>query len=469
MNIMKLKRLFFIAIAASLLLASCQKSEPQKPTEDWDTPVASIGKNNRVIYEVNVRNFSKAGNFDGVRNDIDRLYKLGVDILWLMPIHPIGVTGRSGSLGSPYSVRDYMAVNPDYGTVDDFKNLVNAAHAKGMKVWMDWVPNHTAMDHVWFKEHFTYYAQKSGKPYNPVIGGITWSDVYQLNMKSAEVHNAMIECMKYWVSECKVDGFRFDYASSDMISNDFWVSARAALTAINPDLEFMAEADCSTEYATLLTNFDFDYAWGFNDRMNDFMISKDLNKFKDDCKALFNNDRYQGGKGKMVYVTNHDLNADYGTEFSRFSNFLSIMTAISFTLYDMPLIYNGQEVGDDQQMNLFDKQTVTWGNKNEKIETLIKKLCRLKRTTKALASASERGSLYLMPTENQEEIFSYKRTNGDSEVVVILNFSGKRVDSQFAGTVPMGVFRDYLDGGDVNFSEDPRFSVPAYGVKIYRK
>lgn len=468
---MKLYKILLSVIAASLLLASCQNNEPQKPTEDWDTPVASIGKNNRVIYEVNVRNYSKAGNFAGVTADMDRLYKLGVDIIWLMPIHPVGVVGKNGSMGSPYAVRDYTKVNPDYGTIDDLKALVNAAHAKGIKVWMDWVPNHTSMDHVWLSNPttYTYYAQRAGKPYNPVIGGVTWSDVYQLNMKSATVHTAMIECMKPWVQDCGIDGFRFDYASSNMISNEFWVSMRSALTAINPNLEFMAEADCSTDNEALLANFDFDYAWGFNDKMNDYMSTKDLAQFKEDCKTLFNNDRYKKGKGKMVYVTNHDLNADYGTEFSRFANYLSIMTAVSFTIYDMPLIYNAQEVGDDQQMNLFDKQTITWGNKNEKIETLIKKLVRLKRTTKALASASERGSLYIMPTEDQDKIFSYKRTNGESEVVVILNFSNKHVDSQFAGTVPLGTFRDYLDGGDVNFAQDPRFTVPAYGVKIYRR
>lgn len=466
---MKATKILFTVMVFALLMTSCKSNEPSKPTEDWDTPVASIGKNNRVIYEINVRNFSKEGNFAGVTEQIDRLYRLGVDIIWLMPIHPVGIEGHNGSMGSPYAVRDYMAVNPDYGTIDDFKNLINAAHAKGIKVWMDWVPNHTAMDHVWLKEHYTYYAQKAGKPYNPVIGGVTWADVYQLNMKNEEVHNAMIDCMKFWVSECGIDGFRFDYASSDMISNDFWVSAKTALTAVKADLEWMAEADCSTDNEKLLANFDFDYAWGFNDKITAFAASPAVTDLQAACQDLFNNKRYADGKAKMVYVTNHDLNADSGTEFTRFGRHLANMTVLSFTIYDMPLIYNGQEVGDDQHMNLFDKQTINWGNTDDKIQTLVKKLCRLKRTTKALASGSERGSLYIMPTENTTDLFSYKRSNGDSEVVVIMNFAGHSVTSQFAGVVPEGVFRDYLDGGDVSFADDPTFTIPAYGCKIYRK
>ncbi|MCQ2351634.1 MAG: alpha-amylase family glycosyl hydrolase [Paludibacteraceae bacterium] len=464
---MKATKILLSVIALAMLMASCGKNNPVKPTENWDTPVSSIGVNNRVIYEVNVRNFSKEGNFAGVTAQLDRLYKLGVDIIWLMPIHPIGIEGHNGSIGSPYAVRNYMEVNSDYGTIDDFKNLVSAAHSKGMKVWMDWVPNHTAMDHPWVKDHPEYYA--GSKPYHPTISGVTWADVYQLDMKKEATYKAMTECMKYWVGECDIDGFRFDYASSNMIANDFWVYAKAELSKIKSGLEWLAEADCSVDNESLLANFDFDYAWGFNDKITAFAASPVITDLQASCQELFNNKRYTGGKAKMVYVTNHDLNADSGTEFTRFGRHLANMTVLSFTIYDMPLIYNGQEIGDDQHMNLFDKQTIWWGNTNDGIQTLIKKLCRLKRTTKALASGAERGSLYIMPTEDIENLFSYKRTNGESEVVVVMNFSGKSVTSQFAGSVPQGKFRDYLDGGDVEFSSDPTFTVPAYGCKIFRK
>lgn len=465
---MKTIKIIISSLIIALLFASCKKNEPVGPTEDWDTPVQSIGTGNRVIYEMNVRNFTKEGNLVAAQAQIDRLYTLGVDIIWVMPIHPIGVVDRSGTLGSPYAVKDYMSVNPDYGTLDDFKNFVAAAHVKGIKVWMDWVPNHTAKDHPWVTEHPEYYA--GANPYSPA----GWPDVYQLDMRKEATHEAMIECMTYWVQACDIDGFRFDYASSAMISDSFWESARAAIDPIKK-LEWMAEADFNSydpdapKYEETRKYFDFDYAWRFNSQLDEFVTSKDVTDLRKACEELFNDARYNTGLAKMVYVTNHDLNADDGTEFDRFSRYLFNITALTFTLYDMPLIYNAQEVGDDQRMSLTEKQTITWGNTTESIESLIKKLCRLKRTTPALTSGAQRGSLYLMPTEDQENIFSFKRSVGASEVIVIMNFSDKSVESQFAGNVPTGVFRDYLDGGDVTFEQNPTFTVPAFRCKIYRK
>lgn len=465
---MKTIKLILSSLIIALLFASCNNAEPVLPTEDWDSPVQSIGAGNRVIYEMNVRNFSKEGTLAAAMTQIDRLYTLGVDIIWLMPIHPIGVEGRSGSMGSPYSVKDYMSVNPDYGTLEDFKNFVSAAHSKGIKVWMDWVPNHTAKDHPWVTEHPEYYA--GARPYSPA----GWPDVYQLDMRKEATHTAMIECMQYWVEECDIDGFRFDYASSDMISTSFWASARAAIDPIKR-IEWMAEADFNSydpdapKYEETRQYFDFDYAWRFNSQLDAFVQTKNVDDLRKDCEELFNDARYKESLAKMVYVTNHDLNADDGTEFDRFSHYLYNITALTFTIYDMPLLYNGQEVGDDQRMNLVDKQTITWGNTDDKIELLIKKLCRLKRTTPALTTGAQRGSLYLMPTEDQDKLFSFKRSNGASEVIVIMNFSGKSVESQFAGIVPTGVYRDYLDGGDVTFTDNPTFTIPAYSCKIYRK
>ncbi len=465
---MKTIKIIISSLILALLFASCKKSEPVKPTEDWNSPVESIGVGNRVIYEMNVRNFSKEGTLAAAQTQIDRLHTLGVDIIWLMPVHPIGVVGRSGSMGSPYAVKDYMSVNPDYGTLADFKSFISAAHAKGIKVWMDWVPNHTAKDHPWVSEHPEYYA--GAAPYSPS----GWPDVYQLDMRKPATHAAMIECMKFWVEQCDIDGFRFDYASSDMISTSFWAAAHEAIDPIKK-LEWMAEADFNSydpnapKYEETRKYFDFDYAWRFNSQMEAFVTSKDIADLRKACEELFNDARYKEGLAKMVYVTNHDLNADDGTEFDRFSRYLYNLTALTFTLYDMPLIYNAQEVGDDQRMNLTERQTITWGNTTPSIEDLIKKLCRLKRTTPALTTGAQRGTLYLMPTEDQDNIFSFKRSNGSSEVIVILNFSGKSVDSQFAGNVPVGVYRDYLDGGDVTFEQNPTFTVPAYSCKIYRK
>ncbi len=464
-----IKYIISTLVASSLLFSACTTVEPIDPDQpNWDTPVASIGENNKVIYEVNVRNFSKSGDFNGLRAELGRLNKMGVDVLWLMPIHPIGVEKRSGTMGSPYSVKDFKAINPDYGTNDDFKNLIKDAHDMQMEIWIDWVANHTAWDNSWITEHPEYYAKKGGKPYAPVINDIEWSDVAQLKMTALATQDAMIDAMKYWVSEFNIDGFRCDYASSPMIPATFWSKARTEIDAIK-EVKWMCEADCETYYDDLLESFDYDYAWGFNDRLSDFATNGDLESLRQNCSDLFNNDRYSNGKSRMVYLTNHDLNADKGSEFSRFGTKLKALTVLYFTIYDMPLLYNGQEVGDDQQMGLFTKESVIWNNSTPEIETLIKKLSRLKRTTPALSGGSERGSIYIYPTDDMENIFAFQRKKGDSEVLVLLNFSSKSVSAQFAGNQPIGDFKNYLDGGTVNFANDPRFTLPANGYAVYLK
>ncbi|NDV81645.1 hypothetical protein D0T87_06565 [Bacteroides sp. 51] len=421
--------------------------------------IQPITKSNRVIYEVNVRNYSTGGNFAGLQKDLQRLKEVGVDILWLMPIHPIGEQNRGGTLGSPYSVKDYKAVNPDYGTLADFKSLVSAAHALNMEVWLDWVANHTAWDHPWVSEHLDYYAEKNGqRPYSPE----NWTDVAQLDFNNPGLRAAMIDAMQYWVREADIDGYRCDAVTYVPLS--FWKEARPEVDKIKK-ITWLAEGD-KPEYMEV---FDYDYAWGFNNDLNDFGKSKDVSKLIQACENLYNNADY-ASKGRMVYLTNHDLNAYDGTEFTRYGGFVLPLTVLYFTIYDMPLLYNGQEIGMNKTMGLFDANPVAWTPVNTTMSNLIKQLTRLKRTQPALESGAGRGTLTRYQTTSSN-VYAYSRKKGDSEVVVLLNFSSAPANTRFNGATPSGEFKNYLstDTDKLTFTAQTTVTLPANGYAIYVK
>jgi len=449
----------YLLFGLALLVAAqaCNKS-PHEPEPEVE--VKPISENNKVIYEVNLRNYSAAGNIIGLKNDLPRLQSLGVDILWLMPIHPIGQQNRLGSKGSPYSVRDYKAIHPDFGTADDFKALVAAAHEAGMEIWLDWVANHTAWDHAWVAEHPDYYAanQAGVRPYSPM----NWTDVIQLDFNNPAMRAAMIEAMKYWVVEFDIDGYRCD-AATLFIPLSFWTEARTAVDAVKP-IKWLCEGD----NPAYMPAFDFDYAWAFNNALNDFGINKNLSQLKTACNTLFHHPSY-AHKGRMVYLSNHDLNAYEGTEFQRYGSFLLPLTVLYFTIYDLPLIYNGQEVGLNKSMGLFEVSRVEWSPVNPVINRLFKKLTALKRTQKALESGSNRGSLFSYTTTNDANVYAYSRKRDENEVLILLNFSNAPLTLSFTGSPPSGLFTDFLESGKMQFTAQTQLSLPAFGFSIYVK
>lgn len=446
-------------LTLSLLLCSagaCSKDDdtgswPQIPNEE----VSPISPNNRVVYEVNLRNYSAEGNFKGLEQDLPRLRELGIDILWLMPVHPIGVKNRIGTKGSPYSVKDYKAINPDYGTADDFKSLVKAAHASGMEIWMDWVANHTAWDHPWATSNLAYYAVKDGRrPYSPE----GWADVAQLDYKNKELRAAMIDAMSYWVREFDIDGYRCDAAT--YVPLTFWKEARAVIDPLKK-ITWL----CEGENPAYMQVFDYDYAWDFNNRLNAFGESNNVKQLVSDCNKLASNNTY-ADKGRMVYLTNHDLNNDTGSEQQRYGANLLPLTVLYFTVYDMPLIYNGQEVGMNKRMNLFEVSPVEWKPVNETLNTLLKRLTQLKRTQPALEDGANRGTLKVYPTNN-DQVFVYSRKRGTNEVLIMLNLSPHPVSFSFSNTTPQYTMFDYLGQGSVSFSLQSELSLPANGYAVY--
>lgn len=450
-------KIIVLMLISCLLFNSCSDDDDTW-TDIPNAQVKPISSKNKVIYEANVYSYSAEANFKGLEKDLPRLKEMGIDILWLMPIHPIGIENRSGTLGSPYSVRDYKAINPDFGTTEDFRSLVNAVHAQGMEIWLDWVANHTAWDNVWWKEgHEEYYAEKDGiKPYSP--GG--WLDVIQLDHNNIGLRNAMADAMKYWVSEFDIDGFRCDAA--DRVPLEFWKEVRRQVDAVKK-VTWLSEGWDPGH----LEVFDYDYAWDFSDSMIEFGKGNDVSILVEASKKLHKDPVYKN-KSRMVYITNHDLNAYEGGEFGLYKDNVLPLAVLSFTIYDMPLIYSGQEIGMNKSMNFSEVSPVQWTPANKVYINLYKKLTQLKRTQPALEDGANRGALKIYQTSN-DKVFAYSRVRGDNEVMVILNFSEAPVRVRFTGDVPSGRFKDYLDNTFYEFSAEEGISMHAKGYAIYVK
>lgn len=446
-----------LVIFFSFVLFNCGDKTVTNIEETVNTYVSPVSSKNRVIYEINVRNYSAAGTFKAVQADLPRLKELGADIIWLMPIHPIGQEKKNGSLGSPYAVQDYKAINPDLGSEQDFKDLIKAAHALSIDIWMDWVANHTAWDHDWVTSHLNYYAEKNGqRPYAP--NG--WEDVAQVDYNNAQLREAMIDAMKYWVQEFDIDGYRCDAATFVPLS--FWTQARTEVDAIK-QITWLCEGD----NAAYMKVFDYDYAWAFNDALNEFGTGSDISGLVSACQALNNNPDYQK-KGRMLYLTNHDLNAHHGTEFSRYGANVLPLTVLYYTIYDMPLVFYGQETGRNQVMSLFDKDPLNWEPANKNFNTLFTKLSNLKRTQPALEDGEKRGKLSIIPTSNPN-VFVYSRKRDHNEVLVLLNFNNAPVNFKWSSTFPSGTFTNFLTDEKKTFSKESTVFLPEKGYSIFVK
>ena len=358
-------------LSAGLLLASCNAGGGASSRAD--ELVHPEWSRNAVIYEMNVRQHSPDGTLSSARADLARLHQLGIDIVWLMPVHPIGEVNRKGgenkdnylvqpgssSLGSPYSVQDYKALNPDYGTWEDFDAFVTTAHDYEMKVIIDWVANHTAFDAVWTTDSIGmgYYLLDSLGGLQPPTG-TDWVDVAQLDWDNGEangLYDAMEDAMAFWVRDHDIDGFRCDVA--EKVPTAFWDRARKALEDIKPDVFMLAEAEVPEHHNRA---FDASYAWEFHHITNQVakgeMDAGDVRDYLGREAERFSPSAY-----RMTFVTNHDENSWNGTARERYGDGVRAMAVLCGTAFGMPLIYGGQESDMDKRLRFFEKDTVPWG------------------------------------------------------------------------------------------------------------
>lgn len=437
----------------SIYLCSCKT----KPAADIKANYPEWVKN-AVIYEVNTRQYTPEGTFKAFEAHLPRLKELGVDILWFMPIHPIGELNRKvpegmkSSLGSYYSVRDYKGVNPEYGTEEDFTNLVKKAHEMGFKVIIDWVANHSAWDNAWVTEHPDWYVKDSvtGK----IVAPFDWTDVAKLDYKNQEMRKEMIASMKYWVEKCDIDGFRCDVAGE--VPVDFWEQARVELEKIKP-LFMLAENEDKPEL--LKKAFDANYGWGMHHVMHNIAQGKDsVNAI---VKQVLKVDSITPKNAfQMNFITNHDENSWNGTAQEKFGAGENAFAVLTYTLPGMPLIYSGQEAGLNHRLAFFAKDTIDW-TKND-YSPFYKKLDELKHTNEALWNPPYGGTFEMIRNNQPRKVLSFIREKGKNRVVVIANLSNEKVTVNLKGDKADGEYTDVFSGAqftlnssNLNLSLDP--------------
>ncbi|HUQ30496.1 MAG TPA: alpha-amylase family glycosyl hydrolase [Pyrinomonadaceae bacterium] len=415
-----------LVMVSVLALWPVQGVAQQTATRDFSIETARTSRSwvrDGVIYEIFPRAFSPRGDFNGVTARLDELNDVGVNILWLMPIHPIGQEKKKGTIGSPYAVRDYYAINPDYGTKEDLKRLVAEAHRRGMKVIIDIVANHTAWDSVLMRQPDFYTHDAAGKIIPPVPD---WADVADLNYDNPRLRDYMIEMLKFWLKEYDLDGFRCDVAG--FVPTDFWERARTELERIKPDIVMLAEWDSPD----LLTKaFDLDYAWPMHSSLTEVLMGM---KPATHIRQAWEDERKKFPRNAlhMRFSDNHDERR----AIARFGERGALAaSALMFTLDGVPLIYNGMEVGDTAESGspaLFEKIPILWqiGERRPEFPRFYKQMIALRKMSEAL----RRGDVLWLRNSDESRIVTYSRRAAEEEILVAINFSNQ----PFVGTVEAG-------------------------------
>ena len=410
-----------------------------------------------TIYEVNIRQYTKEGTFNAFAKHLPRLKDLGVDILWLMPIHPIGEEKRKGNRGSYYAVKDYRAVNPEFGTMADLKSLVKQAHDMGMYVILDWVANHSAWDNPLTKTHPHWYTKDHNGNFQPTPWW-DWSDIIDFDYQQPGMRKYMTEALKFWVEEADIDGYRADVAG--FIPTDFWDNVRKELDQIKP-VFMLAEWDARDLHKNA---FDMTYAWALHDTL------VDVAKGEKDAQGVYLHfahslSAWPENAIKMNFVDNHDKNSWEHSMFDRFGPILDASIVLTATAEGMPLLYSGQEAGLDRALAFFDKDEIKW--QEHPVGDLYKKVFRLKHENQALWNGNWGGKMIPVPNSNPKNVFSFARQKGDNKIFVVINFSDQEQQATFNETIQLGSFKEYFSGKAKSFEANTKDTIPAFGYRVY--
>ena len=390
-----MKKVLF-AICAVILAVSCCQAPQQQPLE------------NSVVYEMNVRQYTPEGTFAAAQQELPRLAELGVDIVWLMPIYPIGVDGRKGPLGSYYAVKNYCDVNPEFGTLADFDNFLAEAHRLGLRVVLDWVANHTSPDNVWVTERPADWYERDAQGNTTFTAD--WSDTANLNYENHDVWTGMADAMRFWM-ERGIDGFRCDMACE--VPLEFWKETISGLRADYPDMYMLAEGEEPLLHT--LSGFNSSYSWELHHMMN--AIARGEQNIPE-LLAYLEKDaaRHPAEAFRLMFTSNHDENSWAGTEFERMGEAAKLMAVLTFTLPNgQPLIYTGQEMGWNKRFEFFQKDPVPAWEKNEYFD-FYKELIAIRHANPALAAGANGGVFEVVSTDDSTLVFT--RTLPGNKVTV---------------------------------------------------
>ena len=450
----------FLVIAIYLSINSCNAHEEKESSELTQQEIVQYGipfdkvpdRRDVTIYQVNIRTFSEKGNLKGVTDRLDSIKALGPNVIYLMPIYPVG---KVKSVNSPYCIQDYSVVNPEFGTLDDLRTLVDEAHRRNMAVILDWVANHTSYDNVWIKNKSWYSQDANGNIISPPNMG--WNDVAQLDFSNQNMRSEMIKTMKNWVFTANIDGFRCDY--SDGPPFDFWKQTIDTLRNISTHkLLLMSEGSRSDHFKA-----GFDYNFGFSFFGNLKRIFKD-NRTVKSIDNLNTSDYNGASDGQQIirYITNHDVNGSDGTPLDLFGGKEGSMAAFVVVAYmkSIPMIYNGQEVGTPYRLTFpFTSTKIKWGV-NPEITAEYKKVIAFRNNSEAI----RRGQL---TSYSSDDVCAFLKQQGDEKVVVIVNLRNSNVDYSLDPTLVNTSWTDAMNGENVRLSE--KISLKPYTYLILRK
>lgn len=469
-----MKNIYFILFLLSWGFGACKAKQDDKNKQNSNNTANELLKkqapdwfNTAIIYEANIRQMTPSGTLKEFATHLERLNQLGVNVVWLMPIYPVAKVKRKGTMGSPYAVANYKEVNPDYGTKEDLDNIIKKAHELGMKIILDFVPNHTGWDHIWIKEHPDWYVHKNDTichPHDREGKPTDWYDVADLNYDNQEMRKEMIECMKYWVKEHDIDGYRMDVAG--FVPNDFWEEVRPALQSIKPILMLSEWEDVPQHFESC---FEINYGWDFHHLINDIAQGKqkanDLWKHYAKVKQTFPADATQ-----LLFITNHDENTWNGTEFKRMGKAVYAMAALTFTFEGVPLIYAGQEVENKKQIKFFDKDLIDFPKLNQNHAAFYQKLTSLKKRNKALWNGLNGGGVEKVTIEEANgNVFAFKRIKDNEKVLCFFNMSDKALTTKLIGTENEGEYLDVMNNKAFKITQNMTINLPAWGFQILEK
>ena len=455
------RKIFLSIVCLSFLLTNNTYNfyAQQTPPRDFSKETARVSQDwvkDAVIYEIFPRQYSNKGDFNSITSDLDRLKNLGVTVLWLMPVHPIGQEKKKGTIGSPYAAKDYYAVNPDYGTKDDLKRLVSEAHKRGMKVIIDIVANHTAWDSVMMKNPAFYTKNDKGEIIPPVPD---WADVADLNYDNAELRKYMIEMLKFWIRDFDLDGFRCDVAG--FVPTDFWEEARREVDKIKSDTIWLAEWH---EPDLLVNAFNLDYSWSMHSALDEVLHGK---KAAHHIRETWEMERAKFPKNSlhMRFSDNHDERR----AIARFGEGGALAAqALAFTIDGVPMFYNGMEVGDTTESGfpaLFEKMPIFWDIKVRRPEfpAFYEGMTKLRANSNAL----RRGETIWVKNSDEDRVLTFVRRAGNEEVLVAINMT----NVPFFGSVEAsGNYEEITPNMEKSFSNGlPSLSLKAFGFRIFRK
>ncbi|NNT73001.1 alpha-amylase [Flavobacterium sp. IMCC34852] len=452
-------------LVLSLLLVSCLKEKNDETTEERYQPKEFVEikhpewSKNATIYEANIRQFTPEGTFKAFEAHLPRIKKMGIDIIWLMPIHPIGVEKRKGTLGSYYSVKDYYGINPEFGTKADFKHLVDKIHSMGMYVIVDWVANHSSWDNPLAKEHPDWYTKTEEGNFQPTPW-YDWDDVIDFDYDNPGIRKYMTEALVYWVKDFNIDGYRCDTAG--FIPTDFWNNARAEMDAVKP-VFMLAEWESRDLHQKA---FDMTYSWTFWDKMAAVTRDKKsiggLVEYMAHDVSTFPRDGY-----RMLFTDNHDMNSWNKNMVFNFGNGLEASIVLTGTVNGMSLVYGGQEAGLDRSLAFFEKDLIDWSKMP--YEGLFRKLFDLKHRNHALWNGKEGGVMVRVYNDKMEQVISFSRTKDKDRVIPIINYSDQPVTVKLNSKYLKGDYTEVFSGKKISLKGDDVFTLKPWQYLILEK